>query len=192
MIRASRADDEWEGESWVPGPLTRAGCKTLWADERLARAYALAQAHAGPSMHTGKAPLRVFEKMNLFGYLQSGMGPLEETMASPKVFDTRSSMAMLVMLLGQASEPSLRGTPYNKLLRYLDMIYDFTHTAVPNSFFEKGIPAWVDPQHAGRTPTTQQVLVWVLPGSAHPGSLPQPHDPAGKRGAVQGHQQVVQ
>lgn len=120
VVNAHRQDTEWEGgEGWPV--LLREGCRRNGMTTRLGRAYALAQAHAGPSrMHCHKHAGFLIEYMRHSSNVAYGMTALQETTVAHELPEgRRMSEVMLVKLLAQALEPRLRGAAYNNVLQHL-------------------------------------------------------------------------
>jgi hypothetical protein len=156
-----RLDTEWEGGALWP-VLLRDECQRNHATSRLGRAYALAQAHAGPSrMHCHKNAAFLFNYMRHLSNLAYGMHALEETMGALNTFDAPYSMLTLVKLVAQASVPRLRGAPYKRVLRNLQD-YDFLYEMTEDSWHTEGIPQWIESSGATYIPTVHHALVWVI------------------------------
>lgn len=156
-----RQDTEWEGGAVWP-VLLRDECQRNHATSRLGQAYALAQAHAGPSrMHCHKNAAFLFNYMRHSSNLAYGMHALEETMGALHTYDARFSVLTLVQLLAAATEPRFRGAPYNSVLNYLEN-YDFLYEMTEDSWRTEGTPEWIESSGATYIPTVHHALVWVI------------------------------
>ena len=155
-----RQKAEWEGSGVWPALLVEA-CPRHQYITRLARAYALAQAHAGPSrVHCGRYGRFLLRRTRHNTNLAYGMEALEATIKLAQLYGGTVNVAMLVKILAQASEPTLRGTPYDKLVEYIEVLHDFEHEIIPDGWYDTGIPDYLE--FAGATPTIHHALVWVV------------------------------
>jgi hypothetical protein len=158
---SDRQKAEWEGSVWWPALLVEA-CPRHQYNTRLARAYALAQAHAGPSrVHCGQYGRILLRRTRHNTNLAYGLEALEKTMNLSALNGARTvNVAMLVKILVQASEPAVRGTPYNNLVDYIEVLHDFESEIISEGWYDTGIPDYLE--FAGGTPTIHHALVWVL------------------------------
>jgi hypothetical protein len=93
--------------------------------------------------------------------LAYGLEALEKTMNLSALNGARTvNVAMLVKILVQASEPAVRGTPYNNLVDYIEVLHDFESEIISEGWYDTGIPDYLE--FAGGTPTIHHALVWVL------------------------------